>query len=507
MAICAFSSSLLAFSGNGSREYRLGMAYLRWNPEGKGAAAALRGSDRDAAAAMSDIERHEKALEHLENASGSSPSSSEETRVNDAIRRACNQLSLKYSKEGRKEEACDMAQKAVDLNPESPVLWFNLAMYQQDLGRTYDSVYSYEKSLEYAGEHSIKGRSRSQLISVLMKKAMGEDKGYMHRALELIEDGLYENRNDKTLLYKKAYANYQLGELERAIEAFDELAQLGSLTKGQKSLYDESKKRLEAINKRGEIVEERAGFVISFDEEIGRDENYRSSISDFLADARDELSSLFSIPTNTKINVYVHRVEEYRAIHKNRPIAGTCRLNHIDLNVQAGLDLNKLKNTIFHEFTHYLSRSCANRGSFPVWFSEGVAQHFEPNIDWRRKTIRGLLLYNSKRQLTIAEMDTIQQLSRKDFFRAYVQSFFQVHYLVEHNGQERIIRILENIATGKSFEDSFTEVIGKSQEEFFKAWRPLFKEMLIALRDKHVPDWAEVKKKLKARAKARKAKK
>ena len=57
LLICALAPSLMAFSGNGSREYRLGLAYLMFNPEGKGAAAALRGAERDAAAAMSELER------------------------------------------------------------------------------------------------------------------------------------------------------------------------------------------------------------------------------------------------------------------------------------------------------------------------------------------------------------------------------------------------------------------------------------------------------------------
>ena len=89
-----------------------------------------------------------------------------------------------------------------------------------------------KRPLEYAGENSIKGSARTQLITVLMQKALAEDKGHMHRALELIEEGLWENRNDKTLLYKKAFAYYQLGEFDRAIEAFDELARLGPLSKG-----------------------------------------------------------------------------------------------------------------------------------------------------------------------------------------------------------------------------------------------------------------------------------
>ena len=506
LLICALTPSLMAFSGNGSREYRLGLAYLMFNPEGTGAAAALRGADRDAAAAMSELERFEKAIEHLERAAECSPSSSEETRVNNALRSTYNKISIRYDRAGQKDKACETAQKAVDLNPDDPVLWYNLAMYQQKLGNTYESVHSFEKSLEYAGENSIKGSARTQLITVLMQKALAEDKGHMNRALELIEDGLWENRTDKTLLYKKAFAYYQLGEFDRAIEAFEELAQQGPLTKGQQSLYDEAKNRQAAINKRGEIVEERAGFKISFDEEIGRDDSYKNGISDNLADARDGLSSRFDVPTNTTINVFVHRAQEFQEIHKNRPIAGTCRLNRIDLRIQAGLELDKLKNTVFHEFTHYLVTASSNCGSIPVWFNEGLAQHFEPNINWRTKTIRGLLLYNSKRKLSIEEMDKIQQLPRKDFFRAYVQSFFQVRYLIELNGEERVISILENVAGGKSFEDSFQEVIGKSQEEFFEAWRPLFREMLIPLRNQHVPDWKEVKRKLRERARARKNK-
>lgn len=500
IAFNLWAPSLQAFSGSGSREYRLGLAYLHFSGQGRGASAALRGHQLSEAREMSEIERYEQAIEHLENAAASSPSQSEQERVERAIRLSFNRLSLQYSNQGDKERAAENAQRALEYDEDNAVLWYNLASYQDSLGRSADSLYSFEKALELASDSSMGDRIRRQLVSLLIKRSLTEDDDHMYRALSLIEDGLYENPRDEKLLYQKAFAHYQLGDFHRAIEAFDDLKEVRELTKGETSLYQEAKNRLNSINERGEVVEERAGFVISFDPEINEVEELRRAISNFLVEARDHISPVFGFYEDTRINVYVQRAQEFQEVHGRRPIAGTCRLNRIDLRIRPGLSTKELKNTVFHEFTHYLVTALTKARKVPVWFNEGLAQNFECSVDWRKETIRGILLYNSRRQLSIEDIEGISSLGRKDFFTAYLQSFFQLHCLIELNGESRMIKILAKVGSGKSFDEAFESVLGKGQEAFFKAWRGLFKDMLLRLKDRHVPDWEAVKKKLRERA-------
>jgi len=200
-------------------------------------------------------------------------------------------------------------------------------------------------------------------------------------------------------------------------------------------------------------------------------------------------SSAFGGDPNTTIMVYVHRAQEYREIHGNKPIAGSCMWNRIDLRLRDGLSSTALKDTVFHEYVHYLVTVRTKCRGIPVWFNEGLAQFYEPNVDMEREIKRGVKLYKLNRQLTIADLENLQGLQGNDFFFGYVQSRFMVRWLIDTNGEERMLRIRERVGTGTDFDAAFAEVTGRSSADFFAAWRPLFRDQLVTLRDKYVPDW------------------
>jgi tetratricopeptide (TPR) repeat protein len=480
---CLFSLGLVGplfcFSGEGSREYHTAMAYLYFESK---AGNYLKNRGYEEAKAMSRRERLEKALEHFENALRERPNDSEEKRLNESMMRTCNSLSIEYADANNLEMALETAGKAVELSPEDAVLWLNLANYQTSLGQLSKACDSYETGIEAATDPSIKERLRNELVSLYLKRSISENKDIVNEALRHIEDGLYDERDNTHLLSQKAEACYTLSRWDEAIDTWDYIKKLRNLNSREQTLFDEAKKRQQSILKQGEIIEERQGFVISFDPEFNR--SVCDNISNFLVEAKENLSPKFDVNTDTRINVFVHTAEQYTQIHGNKPIAGTAMLNRIDIRIAKSFDLQTLKNTIYHEFTHFLVYVLSKSKSVPVWFNEGVAQYFEPDKREKERLAEGIRFYKKKKLLTESDIQNIQSLDRESFFDAYTQSLFMVKYLMEVNGAQRLLNMVKKVGEGILFEEAFSDLTGERQTTFFENYAPLFRKQLQTMRQK-----------------------
>jgi len=480
--------SVYAYSRDGSKEYYKAMAYLYFNTS---RGNYLRGRGYEEASKMTETERLEAALEHFENAERSRPSSSEEERISQSKMHVCNQLSLSYSKAGDNSKALETAEKAVKIKRNDPVLWLNLAYYQKAEGQKSEATYSYEQALDNRPDEKLKKRLTYELVQLYFDRAMTEDKDIMHQALRLIENGLYDDRDNTDLLSMKAKANYTLSNFDDAIGDYEYLQRFRNLTENEQTFFKEAKSRQASILKQGEVIEERCGFVISFDPEF--DSSVSDKISRFLADAKDEISPVFGVNTKTRVNVYVHTAKEYSQIHGNRPIAGTAMLNRIDLRIADTVNFDTLKNTIYHEFTHYLVYVLAKNKQVPIWFNEGIAQYFEPEHNGKKQLSRGINFYKKNKMLSFDDIESIKTLDYESFYDAYTQSVFMIKYLIDLNGENRILSILEKTGNGMRFENAFVEVIGSSQKEYFGKYRLFLKEQLLEMRRKYVPKYKRSK--------------
>lgn len=490
LATCVLSLSLVAplfsFSGDGSREYHTAMAYLYF--EGQ-TGNYLKNRGYEEAQQMTKVERLEKALEHFENAMRERPNDAEEKRVEKSMMRTCNSLSIQYAKANNIEMALDAATKAADLSPEDAILWLNVANYQSALGQLSEASDSYEKGIDVSDDPALKKRLRNELVSLYLKRSISEDKDIVNDALRLIDDGLYEDRYNDHLLSQKAKAYYTLNKWDDAIDTWEFIRRLRMLNRNEQTLFNEALKRQQSILKQGEIVEERQGFIISFDPEFHQ--SVADNVSNFLVEAKEELSPVFGINTDTRINVFVHTAEEYRQIHGNKPIAGTAMLNRIDLRIPKSVNMDTLKNTIFHEFAHFLVYVLSNSKAVPTWFNEGVAQFFEPDKREKESLAEGIKFYKKKKLLTQNDIQEIKSLDRVSFYDAYTQSLFMVKYLVDVNGEQRLLALLKKVGEGASFEETFSDLTGESQTTFFESYGPLFKRQLLDMRKRLVKKYSD----------------
>ena len=122
-----------------------------------------------------------------------------------------------------------------------------------------------------------------------------------------------------------------------------------------------------------------------------------------------------------------------------------------------------------HEFTH-LMVDYATGGNYTRWFTEGIAQFEEEKLTGYLIGERNIT--SSDQLYPLSRMDReFDNLSDQNL--AYFQSYQAVYYLVSQYGEENLNKILQNLGSGKTMDESFQSVLGVSVDRFehdFQNW-------------------------------------
>jgi tetratricopeptide (TPR) repeat protein len=133
--------------------------------------------------------------------------------------------------------------------------------------------------------------------------------------------------------------------------------------------------------------------------------------------------------------------------------------------------------TLSHEYVHYLLTK-KSRNRLPLWMHEGIAKLLETK--WRdepnymspiMETILSGALKNDYRVPLEDMMPSLAKLkTAKDVQLAYAEVSTMMEYLVESKGIEIFPLLLEDLAQGKVFEESFEVRSGSDISAFQSNW-------------------------------------
>lgn len=134
-----------------------------------------------------------------------------------------------------------------------------------------------------------------------------------------------------------------------------------------------------------------------------------------------------------------------------------------DLEIDAIREGFKEEGPLSHEITH-LFIDYQTRGNYTRWFSEGIAQFVE-------REITGFLLgepspSQRKTEFTIEQLEAAFD-SESHQLLAYWRSLQAVDYLVDNFGLDSVKKLVKELYKGKSFEKTFFQVYGFTQEDLF----------------------------------------
>lgn len=123
-----------------------------------------------------------------------------------------------------------------------------------------------------------------------------------------------------------------------------------------------------------------------------------------------------------------------------------------------------------HEFTHLVFDYMVN-GNYPRWFTEGLAQYAEYQVNgYQWLTATNNLQYGHIYSLAELQQQ-FDELPNQSL--AYRQSFAAVQYISVVHGEAVLQQVIKALATGRTMEEAITATLAMSYERFehdYLAW-------------------------------------
>ncbi|MCA9448625.1 MAG: hypothetical protein KC931_15995, partial [Candidatus Omnitrophica bacterium] len=338
-----------------------------------------------------------------------------------------------------------------------------------------------EKQLEFAlklldktENPELKKQVNSALSGVYTKMGLdlpstdrGRKENYFRKALE------YDPTQHVALfeLGQIAYANY---ELEKALDFYEAAYRYS----GEPTLATLIQKVRTEFEEAGDFTtHDRGDFKISFE---GRETKAAADKArGLLADAQRDVGRMVGLRPNDTIPVVIYSAGQFQNILGLHSWAGAAydgkiRLPIADLSereLKEGED--RIRQIVYHEYTHAVLQSHLGRKSVPIWFQEGVAQLASgetPRVGDPNWVVRGV----STGMIPIPSEMTGQFSTVRDGQMAsalYFVSFSFMRYLIEeHGGWSRLRRLIDRLTDGDSMTEAFKSTYRRTLSEIEEDW-------------------------------------
>jgi tetratricopeptide (TPR) repeat protein len=179
-------------------------------------------------------------------------------------------------------------------------------------------------------------------------------------------------------------------------------------------------------------------------------------------------TTLLAYPSGI-ITVVLYTDEQFRDITRSPSWAGGLFDGKIRVPMRGALgDPLQLEKVLAHEFTHALVKSLAPRG-VPTWLDEGMAVVFEAGDLARADR----LVRQAPSVIPLTQLHNgFLQLPPEQVPLAYAESELAVRALMERGGPLSLAALLQDLAAGREFAESFERRFFLPYADFQAAWEP-----------------------------------
>jgi len=395
-----------------------------------------------------------------------------------------NNHGLELQKQKNWPEAVTHLRRAVELAPDDRGIRTNLAVLHHNRGielaesRDYPAA---EREMAAALETSrslggdVETTVSATYSDILVQRGIqDQEKGWLDSAAGQYDRATRFNRNNAVAWYRLGELHYARHELDQAADCLRRAAALSSRS--------EVRSRLEQVERElavaAEFTTRQAGrFRISF--EGAENAAVAADVRSLLRRAYRDVGHLLRHYPRDEIPVVIYNSGQFGHVTRLGAWVGAAYDGKIRLRVdpQEKGDreylLTKLKNQVYHEYTHAVVHSLAG-GSVPAWLNEGLAQYVAEG---------GSLSEEEEFQLAVAaSRGALPPLSRLNdslvgisepagVSRAYLASKSFVQWLVKRFGLHRIRSLLKDLGTGTSPPKAVDTHFGRSLADLETEWR------------------------------------
>lgn len=199
-----------------------------------------------------------------------------------------------------------------------------------------------------------------------------------------------------------------------------------------------------------------------------------------LLQARSEVGSDFAYWPKYKIVVLIYSAQTFRTLRAETPdwVAGQFD-GKIRVPLPNGqMDVDTVKQILFHEYTHALVHDLA-LNKCPIWFNEGLAEYEGAKHGPRR--LDQLIAAAKKGQLLAwsqLEEQFSTTLPADSVALGYQESRSVVQYVVDRYGFWRIRRVLKALADGAVLQDALSQEFHLKVDRLEANWREWLPQLL-----------------------------
>lgn len=305
-----------------------------------------------------------------------------------------------------------------------------------------------------------------QLFTLLVKQEK------LTQALHTIRNLRLEYPSDISILYELAKLHMKLEHYEEAVEVYSALIQI----EDNKQFKEGLRRAKLGKNRQSTTIK---SFSASFDIRIHGEEfdTYYPTIFKELENCATDLNNYFGFQPKNSVRIAFLRNDHFKKWnHSSSFVQGVSDGEsweiRISLNqVQNFENIQILRNTIYHEYTHHLVRLIsAGAGDIPLWFHEGLARHLEPQVD--KQNQRNLLKQLAMKNQLFEEGMIPQNFGmHSKSYEAYTQSASLVEYLESIECLPYLISGLATFTEERLFSDNLKDSCGMDEKQLVRQWK------------------------------------
>jgi tetratricopeptide (TPR) repeat protein len=293
-------------------------------------------------------------------------------------------------------------------------------------------------------------------------------RGDLAEARRQVEEALARAPDSVPALALSGDLHYQDGSLNRALRAWDDALEraTGAERHALEVKIERARKEDRADGDFKRDVSRH--FTLQSDGPVSRDLARAALVK--LESAYDLLWGEFNARPGGDIPVILYGNATFRDLNPLAPVwasgtyDGKIRIPVGGLSTER--DAERLGPILTHELTHAFLRAYVPAGRLPLWFEEGLAEHYEgQSAERARATI-------AAHRTTFASLDEVSRalLGGDRVAAAYAAALLAAEELFDR-GARRPVEVLEAMRSGQPFADAFREAARADLAEFEDRWR------------------------------------
>ncbi|PKK90521.1 MAG: hypothetical protein CVV64_09155 [Candidatus Wallbacteria bacterium HGW-Wallbacteria-1] len=386
--------------------------------------------------------------------------------VRGALSTMLNNCGVKLLSADRAQEGLELCRKAVELEPENVRLILNTGSACEKVGQ-YDEAFTlYQDALSLQEKDGSEMRDTLMMLGILKYKTKEH-----YDAIFNFEQVIQKDSSDSAAWFYKGLAEYDSGQMEAAISSLESAREKASDDESRKNILSWLQKIRSEHKVEGSFVQDQTNhFIIKFDMEKRADVVGR--ILENCEDAYSEIGDRMDFYPPVQTTVVIYDPGQFYSLGKPQWSAGVYDNGMIRLPINdARANAQRLKQVIFHEYTHLVVNYLAKGRHVPQWLNEGLADHNSDDPPgFRELAIFSKSLVRGAVNLGDLEGSFSGITDRSTVSLVYTTSYMGVKFLIELIGYDEILSMLRSFGQGYSTAEVFSEVVRMDIERFQKAF-------------------------------------